>query len=167
MFKIVLEILIFGCGGLTLFALIMVFREGLLIQRLSKLTLSDLPIKKTTYCQIVLDWCHESLSTPNSSKPNLTLKYYPHKKFAGVYKSDSNECQIYIHNHQSLREIANTVIHEYVHSRQKCKDFDKLYEKHQREVGYEMNPFEVEARDIAKKHEKECLIWVCSQIYHG
>jgi hypothetical protein len=40
-----------------------------------------------------------------------------------------------------------------------------MYEKHQREIGYEKNPFEVEARDIAKKYEKECLIWVHSQIY--
>ena len=167
MIKIVLEIFIVGCGVITLLALIMLIREGLLIKRLTLLTISDLPIKKTTYCQIVLDWCHENLSTPNSSKPNLTLKYYPHKKLAGVYISDSNECQIYIHNYQSLREIANTVIHEYVHSRQKSKDFDKLYEKHQREVGYEMNPFEVEARDIAKKYEMECLILACSQIYHG
>jgi hypothetical protein len=114
---------------------------------------------------MVLDWCHENLGNSIKSKPNITLKYYPHKKLAGVFISSSNECQIYIHNHQTLREIINTVIHEYVHSLQQSKTFDKMYEKHQREIGYEMNPFEVEAREVAKKYEKECLIWIYSLLY--
>ena len=164
MIKIILEIFITGCGVITLVALIMVIREGLLISKLSNLTFSDLPVKKTTYCQMVLDWCHGNLGNSNKSKPNLTLKYYPHKKLAGVFISSSNECQIYIHNHQTLREITNTVIHEYVHSLQRSKTFDKLYEKHQREIGYEKNPFEVEAREVAKKYERECLICVYAQI---
>lgn len=163
--EIILEIIIAGCGLITLVALIMVVREGLLISELSKLSFSDLPVKKTTYCQMVLDWCHENLGNSIKSKPNLTLKYYPHKKLAGVFISSSNECQIYIHNHQTLREITNTVIHEYVHSLQKSKTFDKMYQKHQREIGYEMNPFEVEAREVAKKYEKECLIWIYSLLY--
>lgn len=161
---LVLEIIIAGCGIITIIALIMVIRERLLINRLSNFALSDLPVKKTTYCKMVLDWCHQNLGNPNALKPNLTLKYYPHKKFAGVFISSSNECQIYIYNHQTIKDITNTVIHEYVHSLQKCKNFDKLYEKHQREIGYEKNPFEIEARHIAKKHEKECLSWVCAQI---
>lgn len=165
MIKIILEIFITGCGVITLVALIMVIREGLLISKLSNVTFSDLQVKKTTYCQMVLDWCHGNLGNSNKSKPNLTLKYYPHKKLAGVFISSSNECQIYIHNHQTLREITNTVIHEYVHSLQRSKTFDKLYEKHQKEIGYEKNPFEVEARDIAKKYEKECLIWICSLLH--
>lgn len=165
MIELILEIIIAVCGVITLVALLMVIREGLLIRKLSHLTLSDLPVKKTTYCQMVLDWCHGNLGNSNKSKPNLTLKYYPHKKLAGIFISSSNECQIYIHNHQTLIEITNTVIHEYVHSLQRSKTFDKLYEKHQREIGYEKNPFEVEARDIAKKYEKECLIWICSLLH--
>lgn len=165
MIKIILEIFITGCGVITLVALIMVIREGLLISKLSNLTFSDLPVKKTTYCQMVLDWCHENLSSSNIPKPNIRVKYYPHKKIAGLYISGSNECQIYIYNHVTLREITNTVIHEYVHSRQRSRTFDKMYEKHQREIGYEKNPFEVEARDIANKYEKECLIWACSVLY--
>jgi hypothetical protein len=164
MIKIILEIFITCCGVITLVALIMVIREGLLISKLSNLTFSDLPVKRTTYCQLVLDWCHDNLSSSKTPKPNLRVRYYSHKKIAGLYISGSNECQIYINNHLTLREITNTVIHEYVHSLQKSKTFDKMYEKHQREIGYEMNPFEIEARHIAKKHERECLSWVCAQI---
>jgi hypothetical protein len=164
MLLLVLEIIIAVCGIITIVALIMVIRERLLINRLSNFALSELPVKKTTYCKMVLDWCHENLGNSNKSKPTLTLKYYPHQKLAGVFMISSNECQIYIQNHQTLRQITNTVIHEYVHSLQKSKTFDKMYEKHQREIGYEMNPFEIEARHIAKKHERECLSWVCAQI---
>jgi hypothetical protein len=165
MIEIVFEILITGCGVITLIALIMVIREDLLSRKLSNLTFSDLPVKRTTYCHLVLDWCHDNLSSSKTPKPNLRVRYYPHKKIAGLYISGSNECLIYINNHLTLREITNTVIHEYVHSRQRSKTFEKMYEKHQREIGYEKNPFEVEARDIAKKYEKECLIWVHSRIY--
>lgn len=164
MLLLVLEIIIAVCGIITIVALIMVIRERLLINRLSNFALSELPVKKTTYCKMVLDWCNENLGNPKSSKPNLTLKYYTHKKIAGLYISSSNECQLYINNNLNLREITNNVIHEYVHSLQRNKTFDKVYEKHQREIGYEQNPFEVEARDIAKKYEKEYLIWVHSQI---
>lgn len=163
--EIILKTIIAGCGVVTLVSLIMVIREGLLTTKLSHLTFSDLPVKKTTYCQLVLTWCHQNLGNPNKSKPTLILKYYPHKKLAGVFIISSNECHIYIQNHQTLREITNTIIHEYVHYLQKSKTFVKMYEKHQREVGYELNPLEVAARKISAKWERESLVWVYAQIY--
>lgn len=162
--EITLLIFIAGCGLITLVAMIMVVREGLLIRKLSHLTFSDLPVKKTIFCQLVLSWCHANLGNPNKSKPTLILKYYPHKKLAGVFIISSNECHIYIQNHQTLREITNTIIHEYVHSLQKSKTFVKMYEKQQREIGYDKNFFEVEARKISAKYERESLVWVYSQI---
>ncbi len=30
-----------------------------------------------------------------------------------------------------------------------------------------MNPFELEAREVAKKHETEALLWDCRQIYRA
>jgi hypothetical protein len=142
----------------------MVIREGLLSQKLSKLTLSELPVKKTTYCQLVLDWCHENIAQTNTCKPKLRVNYYAHKKWGGFYNSGKHECVIYINSYDTIKDVTNAVIHEYVHARQRNKNFDKLYEKHQREVGYEMNPFEIEAREVAKKHEIEALSWVYSRI---
>lgn len=162
--EIILKTIIAGCGVVTLVSLIMVIREGLLTTKLSHLTFSDLPVKKTTFCQLVLTWCHENLGNPNKSKPTLTLKYYPHQKLSGVFIISRNECQIYIQNHQTLREITNTIIHEYVHSLQKNKTFVKMYEKQQREMGYDKNFFEVEARKISAKYERESLVWVYAQI---
>jgi hypothetical protein len=164
MLKIVLEFIIIVCGIITLVALVMLIRESLTTRKIYNLTLSDLPVKKTTLCQLIIEWCHENLANPNTLKPNLILKYNHHKNLAGVYFSSSHECHIYIQNHQTLREITNTVIHEYVHSRQKTKDFDKMYDRYQKQLGYEQNPFEAEAISVAKNYERECMIWVCYQI---
>jgi hypothetical protein len=128
------------------------------LRELSNLTFSDLPVKKTTYCQLILDWCYDNFSSSNIPNPNLRAIYHPHKKIAGVYILGSNECQIYINNHLTIMEITKNIKNEYVHSRQRSKTLDKMYKKHQREIGYEKNPFEVEARDIAKKYDKKCLI---------
>jgi hypothetical protein len=167
MFKTILEFMMIGCGILFLVGSIMGIREWFQIRRVSKLSLSQLPVKKSTYCQLVLDWCHENIAQSNTRKPKLRVNYYAHKKWGGLYYSGIHECVIYVNSHGTIKEVTNAVIHEYVHARQKNKNFDKLYEKHEREVGYEMNPFELEAREVAKKHETEALLWACRQIYRA
>jgi hypothetical protein len=164
MIKIILEIFIVGCGVITLIALIMVIREGLLISKLSNLTFSDLPVKKTTYCQLVLDWCHDNIAYPKTSKPTLQVNYYPHKRWSGVYYSGNHSCVIYVNNHVTIQAVTNSIIHEYVHARQRNKNFDKMYEKYQRDFGYELNPLEQESRKVAKDREVECMMWVCRQL---
>lgn len=165
MIKNLLEIIIGGCAVITLVAFIMLIREGLLFNRISHLSLSQLPVKNTTFCQMVLDWCHENITLPNTRKPTLRVSYYTHKKKGGVYYSDINECVIYINSYDNILGVTNAILHEYVHSCQRSKTFDKMYEKYQREIGYEQNPFELQAREIAKKYEQECLIWVHAQIF--
>jgi hypothetical protein len=164
MLKTVLEIIMIGCGIVTLIGAIMGIREWWVLRKIAELPIEAFPIRKTNFCQLVVDWCHENISHKNTQKPNVTLSYYPHKKWGGTYSTRSHECIIYVNNHHNVLTVTNTVIHEYVHARQKTKNFDVLYEQYQREVGYENNPFEVEARKVAKKHEKECLLWVCSQL---
>lgn len=158
--KTFLEILMIVCGVVTLIGAVMGVREWFLIRRLSKLNLSQLPVKKKIYCQMVLDWCHDNIAYPKTTKPTLQVNYYPHKRWSGVYYSGNHLCVIYVNNHDTIQAVTNSVIHEYVHARQRNKNFDKLYEKYQRDFGYELNLFEVEARMVAKKYEKLCLIGV-------
>lgn len=167
MIKSILEIFIVGCGLTTLVALIIVIREGLLISKLSKLTLSDLPVKKKIFCQLVLDWCHDNIAYSKTSKPILKVNYYAHKRWNGVYYSANHLCVIYVNNHDNIKAITNSVIHEYVHARQRNRNFDKLYEKYQRDFGYELNPLEQESRKVAKDREVECMLWVCGQLTMG
>lgn len=162
--KVFLEILMFGCGIVSLIGVIMGVREWWVLRKIAALPLDAFPIKKTAFCQLVIDWCHEHISHKNTRKPNVILSYYPHKKRSGVYTSRSHECVIYVNNHQNVLNVTNTVIHEYVHARQKNKKFDSLYARYHREIGYENNPFEIEARKVADKYEKECLLWICQQM---
>jgi hypothetical protein len=164
MIKIILEVFILMCFTIAAFSLLMLFIESFEDNKISRLKLYDLPIQKTRFVQLVIDWCHDNIAFSNTQKPIVSLKYYKHKKFAGLYYSRYHECIIYVNKHVSLQEVTNTIIHEYVHARQRSKTFDKMYHKYQIEIGYENNPFEVEARDVAKKHEKECLKWVFQQI---
>jgi hypothetical protein len=162
--KTFLEILMV-CGGIvTLIGAIMGIREWWILRKIAELPIEAFPIKKTTFCQLVIDWCHENISHSNTRKPYVTLSYYPHRKWNGFYSSRSHGCVIYVNNHQNVLNVINTVIHEYVHARQKNKGFDSLYERYQQEVGYENNPFEVEARRVARKYEKACLLFVCHQL---
>ena len=162
--KTFLEILMIVCGVVTLMGAIMGVREWFLIRRLSKLTLSQLPVKKKIYCQMVLDWCHDNIAYPKTPKPTLQVNYYPHKRWSGVYYSGNHLCVIYVNNHDTIQAVTNSVIHEYVHARQRNKNFDKLYEKYQRDFGYELNPLEQEARLVGKDREVECMLWVCQQL---
>lgn len=164
MLKTFLEILMIVCGVVTLIGAIMGVREWFLIRRLSKLTLSQLPVKKKIYCQMVLDWCHDNIAYPKTPKPTLQVNYYPHKRWSGVYYSGNHLCVIYVNNHDTIQAVTNSVIHEYVHARQRNKNFDKLYEKYQRDFGYELNPLEQEARLVGKDREVECMLWVCQQL---
>lgn len=163
MIEIILEIIMAGSGLLVLVSLIMIFREHLLMNKLCQLTLSDLPVKKITYCQLVLDWCHDNIALPNTKKPTVRLNYYSHKEFGGYYDSEKNECVIYVNSYDTILGVTNAVIHEYVHSRQSSRSFGKMYKRYQSDFGYENNPFELESRELASKHEQTCLLWVCQQ----
>lgn len=61
----------------------------------------------------------------------------------------------------TLDDLTNNVIHEYVHYLQIVNPSDdSMYNKHNQEVGCWDNPYEVEARKLAEKHQKQCLEWV-------
>jgi hypothetical protein len=164
-FKFILEIFMVVCWGIVAFSLIM-----LLIEKLGKASnfgetsVETLNIKKTKVCQLVLEWCHENIGHNKTVKPRLEVIYYKNKKVSGSYFSGYHLCKIYVNNHRNIRELTNTVIHEYVHARQRDKNFNKLYDKYHTEVGYDKNPFEVEARNVASKYENECLEWLKKQI---
>jgi len=148
------------CAVIVVFATFMHAWESYL----NRYKISQLAIKKSAYVKLVLNWCYLNINGPKQTMPEVSIKYNKNKKLNGVYISANNELIIYVNNHDSLLNLTNTIIHEYVHSRQryelkqKNKDpFLKLYSKYHYEIGYEKNPFEYEARDIAKKFERKCL----------
>jgi hypothetical protein len=80
-----LEILMV-CGGIvTLIGAIMGICEWWILRKIAELPIEAFPIKKTTYCQLVIDWCHQNISHKNTKKPFVSLNYYPHKRWNGFF----------------------------------------------------------------------------------
>jgi hypothetical protein len=80
------------------------------MQKISNLSLSQLPVSKTTFCNLAIEWCHSNISHPKCIKPNLRLSYYPHKSRGGVYYSSSHECVIYVNSHNNIKQVTITIL---------------------------------------------------------
>lgn len=119
--------------------------------------ISQLSIPKTTYTQLVLEWCHTNLNTGNTKKPSCVIKYNHSKTTHGVYYPSSNQIVVYVNTHTHLKTLTNTLIHEYVHSRQKNRTFNKMYDQYNQSVGYENNPFEIESRKVSERYDNQCV----------
>jgi hypothetical protein len=162
--KNILELIIVLSGFTCLLSLVVIIRQRLISSKLSNLNLGNLPIKRTEFGQLILDWCHDNFGLENIKKPTLTLRYYRTKQVEGIYYPQKNECVIYCPKELGLIEFTNSILHEYTHARQKCKGFNKMYERYNKTHGYEQNPYEIEARDFASKYQDECLRSVLGQI---
>ena len=68
----------------------------------------------------------------------------------------------------NLLELTDTIIHEYIHHLQfQKKSTEKDYNKKFTEIGYWNNPYEVNARKLAKQNRNDCLRWVMDQLFEG
>lgn len=75
----------------------------------------------------------------------------------GTYNPTTHEIIVYVNNHSTIKELTNTIIHEYIHARQKNRSFNKKYNEQNNTVGYLKNIYEVESRIISGKNEKKCV----------
>ena len=105
----------------------------------------------------ILDWC---LKTYGKSKFNKEFPYLEFRK-PDYYTEgcmayyDEIDSVIFVDKtqHQTLYELANSIIHEYTHYKQNMRHYQilALY------LPDEKNPMEIEAHRIAKKDTKKCL----------
>ena len=68
--------------------------------------------------------------------------------------ADDNEITIYPKTSDDVRDIIDTVIHEWVHFLQDNKILLESIEKYKYAI--DLNPHEIEAKKIAKKNTKKC-----------
>ena len=68
------------------------------------------------------------------------------------YCSEFNEIVIYPSEHTNIRDLVDSVIHEYTHHRQDMSQYHEVLHK----SGYSDHPLEIEADETAKKYRKEC-----------
>ena len=130
----------------------------------SDLKVKDLKIPKKKFVQLALQWCSTNLGTLKHPY-HLKIYYYKSNKYSGRYINSGKQIVIYLFDNLLLNELTDTIIHEWIHHLQFVKRANEIdYNKQHTEKGYWNNPYEVEARKLAKKHTDDCFKWVMNQI---
>ena len=87
--------------------------------------------------------------------PSFTIRYYRHKKNAGVF---NGEVVIYLKSNADMEFLVNTTLHEVRHYMQSVTDKQyKKYDDLTRDYGYWNNPLEVDARSFADRYTRDAL----------
>lgn len=99
------------------------------------------------------NWCINKWGASTSSSDELWLSISWQKNDTlGLYDIDENEIIVYVKPHLNIRDLIDTVIHEFTHYRQPMYKYSDILKK----TGYNNHPLEVEAREKAKTYRKEC-----------
>jgi hypothetical protein len=118
-------------------------------------------VSKIAFCRKGVEWCAHNIGLPKSrAYPNVKLTYTKKEKELGHYDIFNSLIVIHYNNryHSSLKMLCNTIIHEYVHHLQFISAEKSVeYNSELNDVGYWYNKFEVEARRVSDKNEKELL----------
>lgn len=106
----------------------------------------------------ILTWCEEKYgpSKYNKGYPSIEFRkerYPDEENQDGYYDDITNSIFVNRDTHTKVEELVKTIIEEYVHYLQSPSEYQKLAEMH----SYYDNPYEKEAKKIAKKDYKECL----------
>jgi hypothetical protein len=106
---------------------------------------------------MVLKWCEANVgNSPKTYKARVFQSL--DKKLAGHYQCETSEIYIYFINELPLIELVDTIIHEYCHHLQFTDTYTETeYNKWDKGFGYWLNPFEIEARRMARKHRDACF----------
>ena len=158
MFQICLVVFIICVIG------IVVTLVWILIEPPAGLKIRDLKIGKREFVRLGLKWCSAHIGTIKHPY-QLKIHYYRHQKFGGRFLFNGKQIVIYVYDDLDVNYLIDTVIHEYIHHLQfEKKAHEHDYGRKHNEFGFDKNPWEIEARQIAKQKKKECLNWVLGQI---
>jgi len=134
------------------------------IEPSTNLKVKDLKIGRKKFIQLALQWCSTHLGTTNQPY-QLRIIYYRHQQYGGRYLFNGRQIVIYVYDSLDVDNLVEIILHEYSHFIQfQKKVHEQDYDKKHNELGYDNNPYEIEARKIAKQNKKECLIWVLGEV---
>jgi hypothetical protein len=118
-------------------------------------------IKRTEkIAEMVIDWCKVNLGVNRRRKSPITHLCIKGRvendgsRTFGWYDPEDNIIGLSYNLHNTLGDLIQTIIHEYVHSMQPViTKYKRLYKTH----GYKNHPFEIEARVLADQLHYKCL----------
>lgn len=99
------------------------------------------------FSHAVVSWCETVLG---SDGVPVFIEVYPNinvKRLRGEYESQNFTMYIYVKGHRTWKNLANTIIHEYVHHLQ----HPTWYTRYRQMYTYKTHPYEIFANNIADK----------------
>jgi len=106
-----------------------------------------------------LQWCQKKFGKVKGKElPHIEWEWnepwYQKKKLLALYDKEDNVVSLRIQGHRTIYNLANTVIHEYIHYLQPTHA--NWYERYDRMYGYQNNPYEIEAYHLGDLYAVEC-----------
>ena len=90
--------------------------------------------------------------------PKIKVSYRRCKRADGYYLPKSQTIEILVNKHIDVNGIVFVCLHEIAHYIQHQTNADfKNYDHYENKLGYDKNPFEVQANLFASKHRESCL----------
>jgi hypothetical protein len=108
----------------------------------------------------VLRWCEQILG---SEGVPVFIEIFPNKnyrKLHGEYEAHTVTMYIYVKGHRTWKNLANTIIHEYVHHLQ----HPTWYTRYNQLYSYKNHPYEIFANKIADKTQNHATLYALKKI---
>lgn len=112
-------------------------------------------LEKVIYA--TLDWCIDKWGLKDHNyELILDVSYKEHmvtgESDKAEYDPTHNEIVIFPSQHSNIRDLIDSVIHEFTHQRQDLSNYFEILNKR----GYSNHPLEIEAFEVAKKNRTLC-----------
>jgi hypothetical protein len=109
-----------------------------------------------------LEWAIRNLGGKRmNNKQPLRLRYrWNVKKWSGEYIYKSNTIFVYPNGQRNVRDLIDTIIHEFIHHKQCMKRYKRLLKR----KGYKDHPMEEEAIWFARMYRTPCWLSIKNKI---
>ena len=150
MIETLLLSILFVCAVIVIVSSIMVIREKMIIDS----SINKLCIPKSQYANLVLKWCISRINHAQIKKPHLIVSSEMNNRIWGVYRPSKNEIVIYVNKHRTIRELTNTIIHEFVHATQKNRSFNTSYVEFNKPLAIGIIPMKLSRGQLQRTRKK-------------
>ena len=102
-----------------------------------------------------MNWCKRNIGINRRRHYLPALEYHKERGpygDCGDYDFDDNIITVYKGTHRSVINLIHTIIHEWCHYKQS----KSKYYQYDLKYGYENNPFEIQANEIAELYKFQC-----------
>jgi len=127
------------------------------IYNISKRTVSEDQLNE--FFDWCLHWCVKKFGKVKGKKVPViewewNNRWYQSKNILALYDKEDNIIELRIQGHRNIYNLANTIIHEYIHYMQPTHA--NWYERYDGMYGYNDNPYEIEAYHLGETYAVEC-----------